>query len=119
MARRINQTLTVASGTPINLATGTSTAPTGPPLWAWEYFIQMAAGGSGMGKVFDGVPISRAVVAGDITAQLAPAVSATSPGGVYSNTDFTGDRNGIDINEIWVDGTHTADTILTSWVPKV
>ena len=116
MARRINATLTVASGTPINLATGTTTAAPGP-VWASRYFIQMAHGGTGLGKVYDGVPASRSLTAADLTAELAPATS-TAPGGSTEDWDKSGDRGGIDINEVWIDGSNTGDKVYASYVPK-
>jgi len=122
MARRINRPITVAAGTPVNLATGT-TQPASEPVWAWEYFVQMKSGGSGKGLIYDGVPASRAtgtgIVAGDLTVELAPAAGPVNPGGSYDNADYSNDRGGIDINEIWIDGSHTGDVILASFVPKV
>lgn len=116
MARRINATLTVNAGTPINLATGTTSAAPAP-VWASRYFIQMAHGGTGLGKVYDGVPASRNLAATDLTAELPPA-TATSPGGSYEDWDKSLDRGGIDVNEVWIDGSNTGDKIYASYVPK-
>ena len=118
MARRLNQTLTITSGTPINLATGKTTAAPGP-VYATRYFIQMQHGGSGIGKVYDGVPASMAnpTFANYLTAELAAATSQ-APGGSFEDWDKSGDRGGIDVNEVWIDGGNTNDTVLTSYVPK-
>lgn len=116
MARRINATLTIASGTPINLATGTASAAPAP-VWASRYFIQMAHGGSGYGKVYDGVPASRSLTAADITAELA-AATAIAPGNAFEDWDKSGDRGGIDVNEVWIDGSNTGDKVYASYVPK-
>ena len=120
MARRLNRTITIAAGTPINAVTGTTTGPAAgsQPVWASRYFVQMLIGGTGYGLVYDGVPISRPPVAGDLTAQLATP-SDSAPGGSYEDWDKSLDRGGIDMNEVWIDGSHTGDTVAVSFVPKV
>lgn len=121
MARRLNSTLTISANTPINAVTGTSTAlqSGSQPVWASRYFVQMLPGGSGYGKVYDGVPLSRALASTDLTATLGASTAATQPGGSYEDWDKTGDRGGIDMNEVWIDGSHTGDTVVLSYVPKV
>ena len=126
---RVNQTLTVASGTPINVATGMTAAqlaaagygPVGGPFnipdkWAKRVFIQMLHGGSGLGYVMDGIRggrIPASTSAGDVTAELAPA-SSTSPGGVYSDFDAN-PYAGINLAITWIDGSNSGDTVKTSW----
>jgi hypothetical protein len=102
---RYNKTLTITSGTPIQLAT--------VPTFARAIFIQMAASGSGIGYVMAGIPPGTTPnhsTSGQLTAQLAPA-SATSPGGNYSDNNALG----IDIARIWIDGANSGDTVIVSW----
>ncbi len=113
---RVNQLLSVVAATPINIATGTSTAPaaSSPPMYASRLFIQAVHGGTGLVYVMDGIQVGKTPAtstAGHLTAELAPATS-TAPGGAYSDADPSG---GIDLRKIWIDGGHTADTVIVSY----
>ncbi len=125
---RINQTITVAAGTPVNAATGLTSAQmitAGftfiPRLMINRYSVQMLIGGTGAGYVMDGIRgvtsatqqwrVPSHTVSTDLTAQLGPA-TATAPGFQYSDTD---NEHGIDLSLVWLDGSHTADTIQLSY----
>lgn len=115
---RVNHTYTVTSGTPINMATGTSGAPSSgdfQPVYASRVFIQMLHGGTGLGYVMDGIPPGTTPAAGTnghLTAELA-AASLTAPGGSYSDAD-PNVAGGIDIRRLWIDGSHSGDTVMVS-----
>jgi len=121
MARRINMIITIGAS-PINAATGTVNAPAAgsAPLYVSEYLVQALPGGSaGVVKVYDGVPISRAVdTTNDLTVELGPA-GATTPSTPFEMWDKSLDRGGIDLNEIWIHGAHSTDTVAFSYVPKI
>lgn len=131
MARQ-NQTITIAAGTPINVSTGLTSAQmlaagysSIPPKIVNRIFIQMLIGGTGAGYVMDGIRgvtsaaqkwrVPSATVSIDLTAQLGPA-SATAPGGSYSDSD---NDHGIDISTMWLDGSHTADTVQVSYDSRI
>lgn len=121
---RVNKTITITAGTPVNIFTGGAAAdpdytdPRGH--LASRVFIQMLHGAGdtfGLGYVMAGITRARVPAianAGDVTAELAPA-STTSPGGDYSDRDDANPMGGIDVNEIWVDGTNTGDTVKVSY----
>lgn len=131
---RINKTLTITASTPINIVTGL-TAAGGmtlygrlAPVWVRSLFIQMLAGGTGYGVVMDGIygvqadgvspriPSALGATSGDLTAQLPPAQSATQPGGTYGDVyALDNQQGGIDASKIWLDGSHTADTVVVSY----
>ncbi len=120
---RVNLLLTVTAGTPqqiSSLLNFNTKLKHGAPCFASRVFIQMVIGGTGVGYVMDGIPEGTTPAyntAGDLTAELAAATS-TAPGGSYS--DFTNGNNdgpGIDLAALWVDGSHTGDTIIVSaWI---
>lgn len=130
---RINKTLTVTASTPINIATGL-TAAGGmtnygrlAPVWVRSVFIQMLLGGTGYGVVMDGIygvqadgispriPSALGATSGDLTAQLQPA-TATAPGGSYGDQYPIANQQGtIDATKIWIDGSHTGDTVVVSY----
>lgn len=103
---RYNRTIVVTAGTPIRLTAATRTL-------AREISIQMAVGGTGPGYVMAGISNGRTPSASnsiDLTAQLA-AATASAPGSQYSDTN----EKGIDISQIWVDGSTNGDPITISW----
>lgn len=112
---RINQTFFLTPGIPINVGTGTSVSD-GIPRLARRVFAQMRHGSSGLGFVMDGIGPKRMPSASqpaDLTAELGAATSATGPGQSYQDTD----KHGINVTEIWIDGTVAKDQVLVSWVP--
>jgi hypothetical protein len=121
---RVNRTITVNAGTPVNLGTGLTTAvpQNTPPIWVSRWIAQMLIGGSGYGIIYDGVGLGRLPNAAgnaqpDVTAQLNPA-TATATGGSIEDWDKSHDRIGINVLEIWIDGSHTGDLIAASFVPE-
>jgi hypothetical protein len=110
---RYNKILTVAAGTPIQLATVSTPVN--------RVFIQMLAGGSGLGYVMDmsnyragTVPV--ATTSGNLTAQLCASTSATVPGCSYSDTSGAAPgSDAIDLAFLWVDGGNSGDQIVVSW----
>jgi hypothetical protein len=120
---RLNRLYTITAGTPINVATGLTTAAAKENrLDVKRVFIQMAHDSAGasfdLGYVMDGIPYGRvpaAANASDITAELTPA-STTQPGGNYSDSD---NDAGMDAAKMWVDGLHTGDKIRVSLDVKV
>ncbi len=117
---RINREITVTAGTPVNVYTGLATAYVGPAVYVSRIFLQMEHGGTGYGIVIDGVPAGQVAAAAThgVTAEMAPA-TATSPGGTYGDNEPNAGRTGIDVTLLWVDGSHSGDKILTSYVPLV
>lgn len=105
---RVNQIITVAAGTPVQVAS--------KPTYAREIFIQMGIGsGTATGYVMAGIPDGTTpskTTSAHLTAQLSPA-TATAPGGSYS--DSTTSPGGFDVSQIWVDGDHTGDKIIVSY----
>lgn len=121
---RYNLLITVTAGTPIQVTAGL--ACPNCPLLVDRTLIQMVHGGTGIGYVMDlsqyfisgSLPASvtpNHATAGQLTAELAPA-SATAPGGSYSDS-VTGSPGGgaIDLSHIWLDGSHTGDTIIVTY----
>lgn len=110
-APRVNRTITITAGTPVQIATVTTQCN--------RIFIQMLAGGAGIGYVMDmsaynpgKVPDSS--VSGNLTAQLAPATN-TAPGGWYTDMALPGQGTApIDVSRIWVDGSNSGDTVVVS-----
>lgn len=123
---RVNLNITVVAGTPINVITGTSTAPSADsePVYATRVFVQMLHGGSGIGYVMDGIAVGRvpsSSTAGDVTAELSPAQTINGvqvPGGDYSDWDQNV-GGGIDMRKIWIDGGNSGDLIKVSYDRKV
>lgn len=122
MARQ-NLKVTITAGTPVNV--GLLVDPTGAPVFVDRLFIQMAIGGTGVGYVMDldayppgTVPAAAGATAGQLTAQLTPA-SAALPGGTYGDTSSPRDGTGIDLSTLWLDGSHTGDTVIVSFNRRV
>ncbi len=128
---RINESITVAAGTPLNLATAMTSAQMVTKGYGYlpqkpvsQLFIQMKTGGTGRGYVMTGIRgqtsatqlwrVPDAAVSGDLTAELAPA-TATAPGGSYSDQPVDGS---VDLSQCWVDGSHTGDVITVSYNTK-
>lgn len=109
---RINQTLTITAGTPIQLATKYT------PIN--RLLIQALTGGTGLVYVMDmsgylSTVTPNPATSGHLTAQLAPATS-TAPGGSYSDaTDATPGSGPIDLSRIYIDGAHSGDTVVVSY----
>jgi len=119
-----NFRVTVAAGTPVNLATEVSFATRAPTtadqVFAWQLSIQMKDGSTGLGYILDGIAIGRvagplATNANDLSLEIG-SPSAGQAAGAYNKTQPQGqDRCGIKIHEIWVDGSQTGDVILISY----
>lgn len=99
-AERGNRKITLTPGTPIQLSSVTWTCD--------RIFIQMAAGGTGLGYVMLGVPYGTTPASTNGAVQLAPATS-TAPGGAFWDSGPN-----IDLRKIWVDGTQ-ADTMFITY----
>lgn len=111
---RINQTFTITAGTPICVGTGTTTSQRAP-IYAARVFVQMQTGGTGVGYVMDGINYPRVPShsnSTDLTATLA-AASSSAPGGSYSDTSEP--NKTMDVTRLWLDGSHTGDTITVSY----
>lgn len=106
-AARVGRIITVAAGTPVQLATSR--------IIVRRIIIQMqVATSGGVGYVMDGVQVGTTPVANtNPTIQLC-AGSASSPGCSYSDQPSTVNYD-IDLQRIWVDGAHTGDTITISY----
>jgi hypothetical protein len=101
--QRITQTLTIAAGTPIRLATSVTLAD--------RIVVEMKHGGSGLGYVMDGIPNGTTPsTTSNNPIELAPATS-TAPGGIYADSSAIG----IDISQIWIDGANSGDKVLVSY----
>ncbi len=116
---RLNTTITLTPGTPIQISAqfnANTQAMKGTPLIASRILIQMAIGGTGVGYVMAGIAegvTPNHSTSGDLSGQLAAATS-TAPGGTYS--DFASDRAGsedIDLATIWIDGSAADPVIVT------
>ncbi len=112
---RINQILTIASGTPIHLSAF--------HFYVSRILIQAAESASGgIIQICTGIPIettpaANCGTAGQLGGQLAAATS-TAPGGSYSDTSDNHQGKGIDLATIWIDGAHTGDTVIVSYVQQ-
>jgi hypothetical protein len=124
--QRINRTLTVSAGTPVNvgqtLMTGSAVTTAIPqsvaPVWASRMSLQaLLAANGGVVYVMGGISYGRIPSASgkDLTVILAAGTS-TAPGGFFSDSDPTAL---IDLNGFWIDGAHTGDTVQASCVPKL
>lgn len=113
---RVNVTVTVASGTPVNVGAALGFG-SGEQCRAQRVFVQaLPASSGGLVYVMDGIgngrtPSSSASI--DVTAVLA-AATATAPGGSYSDTADPDGPGYIDLKEFWIDGSHTTDTVKVS-----
>lgn len=114
---RVNRSITITSGTPVNVWTGTGAAET-TPVMARAILLQMKHGGTGIGYVLAGISRNRVPSASnsaDLSAELAPA-SATAPGGGYSDS---AEVTGIDVSRIWIDGSVSGDVVICTVDLKV
>lgn len=115
---RFNATITVVAGTPINLATLTSTVPDASDTRrCTKISIQMAHGGTGRGLVMSGISVGRtpaASASADLTAEIPPA-TAGSPGGQYYDEDDSPSGGGILLAGIWLDGSVSGDHVVISF----
>ncbi len=111
-ARRVNITITITAGTPVQISA--------QPKIANRIFVQMVTGGTGRGYVMDGIPVGVTpdpTVSGQLTAELAPA-TATAPGGTYTDGGpgtTAATNGGIDLQRFWVGGSNTGDKIIVSY----
>ncbi len=116
---RFNQRITVSAGTPVNVATGTSTAPdTTDKRRAAKILIQPIHGATvGIVYVMSGIQIGvtpASTNASDLTAELAAATS-TAPGATYSDYDFSPSGGGILLSSFWIDGGTTGTVVLVTY----
>lgn len=122
---RINVVITINPGTPVNIGTLTGQSD-GIARPASRYTAMMLAGASAQyayilsaayqqGSANFRVPATTNNA--DLVAQLAPS-SSTAPGAAFTDQEGI-DRGGIDMTELWIDGAHTGDKVLVSYVPKV
>lgn len=122
---RFNITLTIDSGSPICLGGSTfatqggtlqttAIAPTAgqpalyQPVWVNPISIQASVGNAGIVYVMDGIScriVPSASVSGCLTAELGSGLT-TTPGSQYQD----GGRL-IDLNQIWIDGSNSGDTV--------
>ena len=111
---RLNTTITITAGTPINVATALIAQNKGVPVKSGNrIFVQMDIGGTGYGSVLSGVPVldtPSSTNAAHLTARLAAATS-TAPGGSYGDVNPQAD---IDLTKFWIDGSHTGDPVIVS-----
>jgi hypothetical protein len=122
---RINVTITITAGTPINLAVAMGLVPsaavlaTTGPIPANRLLIQMLHGGSGLGYVMDMSAFIAGTVpnhstSGHLTMELG-AASPTAPGQAYGDAVAGMPAGGaIDVTRIWVDGPNSADTLVAT-----
>lgn len=120
---RVNKTLTITAGTPVNIYTETSVGdPSFLDLYgkqASRVFMQMKHGGSGLGYVMSGCAnrVPSSANSSDVSAELQPA-TATAPGGTWSDPasgSFADTPSCVPVNGIWVDGSHTGDQVIVSY----
>lgn len=113
---RVNTKITLNPGTPVNIAVALGQQP---HTMANRVFIQMAAGGTGLGYVMGGIYGGRTPATtngGDVSAELGASPSATNPGGSWSDPDSAIEFSlapAVDLTTIWVDGT-AADPVRVS-----
>lgn len=106
---RKNYLITVTSGTPIQVSSVPVTIDRG--------LIQMdIAASGGYGSIcivpVGTTPAAQCATMGQLGARLAPG-TATAPGGSYS--DFVAASGGsINLQTIWIDGSHTGDPVIVS-----
>jgi len=129
---KVSQTLTITANTPLNAYSGLSAAAMASAGWTSSFapaastffvptflvkriFVQMLPGGSGIGYVLLGSPGQAPAhgTNGQMLAELAPSPSATTPGGTYADGDSN--ENCIDVSQIWIDGSHSGDTVLVTY----
>jgi hypothetical protein len=113
---RVCKTITVATaGTPVNLATGTTSAPQkgGTPQWAKNVLVQALHGSSaafGYLLTAEAGTVPSHSTSGQLVAEIPPA-SSTGPGTpVFEYSDV-----GRDLNTVWVDASHSGDAFAASW----
>lgn len=129
---RTNKSITIISGTPINIVTGMTSAQmlaagyvTIPSTPLNEVICQMKHGGTGLGFVMSGIRGQTSAVqqwrvpaytaSTDLTAELAPA-TATAPGGSYS--DPQNNQTTIWGEQFFIDGAASGDIMIVSYDTK-
>ena len=123
---RVNKTFMVGAS-PLNIVTETAVAPVAedPVMPLSRLFVQMAAGGAGIGYVLSGVPrgvVGDATNAAHLTAQLGAAADALHPGDGYQETASQNNGasgNELDARGVWVHGGNAGDKIIVSFDQKV
>lgn len=111
---RINRIITL-NGSP-QLVGSFFNAQPNAPFYADRVFIQMLTGGVNLGYVMDGIPYGTSPTVSTVTqltAQLA-AASASAPGGSYSDTAYVNNGGGIDLNQMWVQGTNNETLVVSA-----
>ena len=108
---RLNQIITVAAGTPVRLSS--------THLYVTDITFQMATASSGgIGYVcivsFTTTPAGACATAGQLAVELS-AGTATVPGTPFTLTASQKQGPGIDLGTIWIDGAHTADTVIVTY----
>lgn len=116
---RLNKQITITAGTPVNVFTGLTTAVgrEEPAQHVGQIFIQSRVGNSGIVYVMAGVPrtvVADATNADHLTAELAVSPDAGNPGGAYFSNTLT--IQGDDISLLWIDGAHTGDKVIVSYM---
>ena len=115
---RYNRVFTPTAGSPINLSTGTTTAPSASssPDYVRSIRVQSQHGGTGIVTVLDGVyPFGRVPVLPVDCGWENSVPTATAPGvGPYIDQDDT-DGGGIDLRAIWIAVTVTSDPVFVSF----
>lgn len=123
---RVNKTFTVGAS-PLNIVTESVTPPDAndPTMAVSRLFVQMAAGGAGLGYVLTGVPrgVAGSIAnAAHVTAHLGAAADATHPGDSYQETASQGAGSSgleLDARGVWVHGGNAGDKIIVSFDQKV
>jgi hypothetical protein len=120
---RVNTTITIAAGTPVNIAVAlglvSAVASTTNPIIANRYLLQMLHGGTGRGYVMDMSAFTAGTTptystSGHLSGEMAPA-SANAPGGSWGDAASGIPSGGpVDLTKLWVDGSHTGDTVVFS-----
>lgn len=112
---RINKAVTIVSGTPIQLSP--------IPLIVSRISIQAKSGGTGVIQVMDGIPAgttpgANGTTAGQLTFEIS-AAGASAPGGNYTDRAYEKDGGGINLQLIWIDGSHSGDVATISYDQRV
>lgn len=108
---RLNQIITISAGTPVHLSS--------THLYVTDVTFQMATAASGgIGYVcvvpFATTPAGACATAGQLAVEL-QAGTATVPGTPFTMTASQKQGPGIDLGTVWVDGSHTADSMIVSY----
>lgn len=119
---RVNMTLTITAGVPLNVSTQ-STVSDGVPRMATRVFIQLYPGATGIAYIMDGISgVSNGAPrvpshsnSTDLTA-IVYGATASAPGSSYSDYDA---YHGIDVSKLWIDGSVSGDKVIVSFDLKV